>query len=206
MPPILPGKEIRAGGSRAYVLSLLATVALVSIVFVPVVATAIGHAFERPVQVSVGAVVRIVGTSILAPIVAGLVVRHVWPALADRLGRPLSILANVVLVAACIPVLIGVWPAVAALVGNFSFVALAAFAVVGLVGDTCWADRTRTTARCSRCRRHRAIPAVALAIAHTAQDPHAVTAAVLVLLVLGVVVSIPYVRWRRRAHDASRAK
>ena len=206
VPPIVPGKEIEAGGSKAYVLSLLVTVALVAIVFVPVVATAIGHAFARPVRVSAGDVARIVGTSILAPIVAGLVVRHFWPALAGRLGRPLSIVANVVLVGACIPVLIGVWPAVVALVGNYSFVALAAFAVVGLaVGHILGGpvEDNRTVLALSTSSRH---PAVALAIAHAAQDPHAVAAAVLVLLVLGVVVSIPYVRWRRRVHAAAQAR
>src|SRR5215471_3055967 len=38
VPPILPGKQIKAGGKSSYVIGLLTVTALVSIVYVPLVA------------------------------------------------------------------------------------------------------------------------------------------------------------------------
>jgi len=111
VPPILPNKQIKAGGEPSYVVGLLTSTALVSIAYVPLVATLLGDLFHRPVDVSVGRVTAIVATSMLLPVLAGMAVRRLAPALARRIDKPLSMLATLVLVAACVPILIKEWPA-----------------------------------------------------------------------------------------------
>jgi BASS family bile acid:Na+ symporter len=205
IPPILPAKELKAGGSRQYVIGLISVSALVSIVFVPVAATLLGRAFGRPVQVSFGTIAWIVATSILLPIVAGVLVRRLVPGLAARVAHPLSMVANALLIVAFLPVLWSERNALASLVGGFTYLAIAAFVLIGLaVGHLLGGPDPddRTVLALSTSMRH---PGVAMAVLHTAHDPKAVLAAVLLVLVIGAVISVPYVKWRvsRRATTPS---
>ncbi len=202
VPPILPGKQIKAGGPASYVIGLLMFSALVAIVYVPLAGHLLSTAFQRPVQVNVGNVVMIVATSMLLPVLAGMGVRRLAPAWADRIHKPLSIFATVLLVVALIPVLIKEWPAIRGLIGHFSVVAMIVFALVGLaVGH--WLGGpdpdNRSVLAMATSARH---PAVALAITHNAADQPGVMAAVLLVLVVSSIVSGPYVKWRQRSHEA----
>jgi len=200
IPPIVPGKEIKAGGSQSYVLRLLAVAALVSIVFVPAIAALLGHAFGRPAHVAVGTVAKIVATSVLLPLILGSLLRRLAPVFAERIAKPLSTAATVLLVAAFVPVLIKVWPAMAALAGHFSLVAIVAFVLIGLaIGHLLGGPDpdNRTVLALSTSTRH---PAVAMAVLHGDPEADAAMAAVLLVLLVGAVVSVPYVKWRSRAH------
>jgi BASS family bile acid:Na+ symporter len=200
VPPILPNKQLKAGGEASYVVALLTTTALVSIAYVPVVATLLGTAFQRPVDVSMSRIATIVITSMVLPLLVGMAVRRLAPAWARRIDRPLSLLATLVLVAACIPILIKEWPDMARLVGNFSVVAMAAFALIGVIVGH-WLGGPdpdeRSVLALATAARH---PAVALAITHNAFDKPGVMAAVLALLLVASLVALPYVKLRIRAH------
>jgi len=204
IPPILPHKEIEAGGAPSYILGLMVATALLSILFVPVVATLLGKIFGRPVHVVPGDVAKIVLTSILLPLLAGVCVKRLSRAAASRIARPLSIIASLLLVAAFVPVLIAQRHAFAALVGNFTLLAIVMFVVIGLaVGHLLGGPHPddRTVLALSTATRH---PAVAMAVVHESQDKHAILAVILLVLLLGGLVSAPYVKWRRRAHGAVR--
>ncbi|MFI4928785.1 MAG: bile acid:sodium symporter family protein [Burkholderiales bacterium] len=199
VPPILPSKQIKAGGESSYVVGLLATTALVSIGYVPLAAALLGSAFHRPVDVSPADVAKIVASSMLLPVLAGMAVRRFAPALALRLDRPLSILATGVLVAACVPILLKEWPDLLRMLGDFTLLAMAAFAAIGLaVGH--WLGgpdpHERSVLAMATAARH---PAVALAIAHNAVDKPGVMAAVLLALIVASIVTAPYVKWRQRS-------
>src|SRR5262252_11017581 len=56
VPPILPGTQLKAGGRESYVVGLLATVALVSILFVPAAAELIGRMFGQEVRTEPSAI------------------------------------------------------------------------------------------------------------------------------------------------------
>jgi bile acid:Na+ symporter, BASS family len=142
------------------------------------------------------------------PLAAGLVFRRLAPSTADRIARPLSRFANVLLLVAVVPVLIGQWPAIASLIGNFTLVAIIVFVIVGLatghlLGGPDADDRT--VLALSTATRH---PAVALAILHDAPDQRTVMAAVLLVVIVGGIASVPYVKWRHRqshGNEATRA-
>src|SRR5262245_29140254 len=68
VPPILPKKEMKAGGREAYAIGLLVAVALLSIVTVPIVVSWFLAAFGRTGGIGPVAVAKLVGISVLAPL------------------------------------------------------------------------------------------------------------------------------------------
>ena len=205
IPPILPKKELKAGGTSSYIIGLLAVTSLASIVLVPATVELLARIFARPAHVSPGTVAGIVLTSMIAPLVAGIVFRRLAPSAADRIARPLSVFANVLLVVAAVPVLIAEWPAIVSLIGNFTLVAIIVYVLVGLaIGHLLGGPEPddRTVLALSTATRH---PAVALAILHNAPDQKTVMAAVLLVVIVGGIVSVPYVKWRTRQSHANEA-
>jgi len=193
VPPILPGTQLKAGGRSCYVVGLLATAALVSILFVPAAAAAIGRIFGQEVRTPPSAVAWIVMTSILAPLIAGVVVARWLPAMAERIATPLSHAATIVLVVAFLPVLLKIWPAIVGSFGNFSLLTIVVFVAVGLavghvLGGPASADR-RVLALATASRH----PAVALAVVHDTGDLLlAVLGMVLVALIVGALLGAVY--------------
>jgi bile acid:Na+ symporter, BASS family len=199
VPPLLPRKELAAGGASFYVIGLTAIAALVSIVVVPGSIELIGALFGRRVSISSAVVAKAVLMSVLLPLVAGFIVRWFSPSLASNILRPVSILGTGMLGLAFLPILLHLAPAMAGLVGAFSFVAIVAFSLTGLfVGHALGGphEEDRTVLALSTSSRH---PGVALAIVHlNAPDSPGAVAAILLALIVGAFVSVPYVRWRKR--------
>jgi len=133
IPPILPGKQLKFGGEKSYVFGLLVAVSLVAIVLVPLGVDVLGRVFGRESRFSPIEVARLIGMTILAPLVVGLMLRHAAPRLAQAAAPWASRIGNVLLVVGLVPVLIKVWPTVAALVGDGSVLAIAALVVVAIV-------------------------------------------------------------------------
>jgi bile acid:Na+ symporter, BASS family len=205
VPPILPKRETMAGGHESYGISLLATAALFAIVFVPLAAHLVALIFGRILSVPVATVAKIVSVSILVPLVAGVFFRRIAPGAADMLARPLSLLAGLVLAVAAVPVLIGEWRLMLSLVGDFSVLVLALFVACGLgVGHALGGPEPhdRSVLALSTSTRH---PAVAIAIGQGLAESPVLLAAVLLAFFVGLVVSVPYIVWRKRGQERARS-
>jgi|SRR5262245_2059059 len=200
VPPFLPGTQLKAGGRESYVVGLLVTAALVSIVFVPAVAALIGRIFGQEVRTAPSAIAWVVVTSIIAPLIAGIVINRLAPKLAALLARPLSLLGTVVLVIAFLPVLLKIWPAIVASFGNFTFVTIVAYCAIGiLVGHVLGGPQRedRAVLGPATASRH---PAVALAVVHNTNElllP--VLGIVLVALIVGAVAGAVYTKMLARS-------
>ncbi len=199
VPPILPRKEIDAGGPRWYVLGLLAAASLVAIVVVPAGLALIGRIFGLVLHIPFAVTTEVVATSVLLPLVAGRVVAHLAPQFAGKAAHPLGIAATVLLFALFLPLLFATRYAIFAQFGNFTIAAIAIFTVAGLaVGHLSGGPvpGNRTALALATATRH---PGVALAILHTVapQDP-GVAPVVLIYLLVSAIVSAPYVVWRKR--------
>src|SRR5262245_23454963 len=133
VPPILPKKELTAGGTRSYALGLLVAAAVVSIVFVPAAVEVFGRVTNRSVGISTGTIARIVTTSVIGPLAAGLAVRRFWGEFAGRAAAPLSRLATLLLIAALVPVQFTQMSAEISLIGHGTLLALTIYVVIGLV-------------------------------------------------------------------------
>jgi BASS family bile acid:Na+ symporter len=92
------------------------------------------------------------------------------------------------------------WPKLAAQVGDFTIVAIVLLTVCGLlVGHALGGPDPgdRTVLALSTATRH---PGVAVAVARaSAPDDPTVVAAVFLAFLVGMLVTVPYVKWRKRA-------
>lgn len=206
VPPILPKKQVKAGGHGSYAMGLLVAAAVLAIVFVPLTVDLLGRVFGGAAQISVVTIAQLVFTTVLLPLTAGMAVDHFAPAFADRIAKPVSLAAAVLLIGSALPVVITAWPAITSLIGNGTIIAIAAFVIVGLAAGHALGGpvpEDRTVLAFSTASRH---PGVALAIA-SANFPgeKLVLAAVLLYLIVNAVVSMLYMKWRHRGHSGIEA-
>jgi len=201
VPPVLPAKQEKAGGSASYTIGLLVATALVSAFLVPLAIGLLSSSFDIEMHEPASAIASVVLLSVIVPLLAGVVIRHFIPDLAKRIERPISRFATVLLIVAVVPVLFIAWHAIHALIGDGIVVMLVLFTLIGVgVGHLLGGPNPddRTVLALATGTRH---PGVALAIASlNFPDEKAVMAVVLYHLVIGAIVSIPYVRWRTRIH------
>jgi BASS family bile acid:Na+ symporter len=201
VPPVLPTKEFKAGGSADYTIGLLAGAALISIVLVPLALELLGRKAGITMHMPPAKVASIVFVSIVIPLFAGIVLRRLAPAFAERIARPVSSLATIVLIVAAIPVLFVATPALKPLIGNGVLICLIAFTLIGVaVGHLLGGPNpdNRTVLALATGTRH---PGIALAIASiNFPDEKAVMVVVLYHLIIAAIVALPYVGWRKRSH------
>ncbi len=201
VPPILPKKGFKAGGRASYTIGLLVSAALLAIILVPIAVDLVGRVFEKSAHMEPAVVAQLVLMTVLLPLAAGIAVRHFAPQLAEKIARPLSLVATIMLAVGALPILFTAWPAITSLIGNGTIISIAVFVIIGLaVGHLLGGPDPddRTVLALSTASRH---PGIALAIA-SANSPgnKLVMAAVLLYLIVNAIVSIPYLNWRKRHH------
>ena len=199
VPPLFPGKVVRAGEAQRYAVALMAALAALSIVVVPVGLAVLQRTFDVAVVASAMAVAQIVLTSVLIPLIVGIAVRSVAPSLAGRLAKIFAPAGAILLVVAALPILVTRASEMLALIGDGTLAALATFTGVGLVAGH-WVGgpdvNERVLLALSTSSRH---PAVAISIAHANYPDEAqILAAVLLFLVVSAVVGAIYVSWIKR--------
>jgi BASS family bile acid:Na+ symporter len=201
VPPFLPSRIVKQGGSEAYIIGLLAAAALLSIVLVPAIIGLMGLVFDVDAHADIGKIGLIVTITVLAPLAAGVAIRQFLPHVADWAARPVALLATVLLAATGLAGIVALWPLIAVLIGGGTVLAFLAFVLVGVVvGHTLGGpepeDRT-VLAFATACRH----PGVALGVV-TANfaDAKLGTASVVLYLLVSIVGTIPYTMWRKR-HD-----
>jgi len=141
-----------------------------------------------------------VSITVLGPTLAGVVVRRLAPNLAGRIAEPLGKVASVLLLAGLALIFAKAAPAMLAQLGDGTLLAIVAFLVLGLLVGHLLGGPTpgdRSVLALATASRH---PGVALAIAQlTFPAEKSVLAALLLYLLAGLVVTLPYVGWRRKA-------
>jgi BASS family bile acid:Na+ symporter len=206
IPPILPRRETAAGGDVSYGLGLMAILSLVSIVAIPLVLEILARVFGRDFAMAPGTIAAIVVKSTLAPLVAGMAVRTVWPAIAKRVGNLATLVGKVLLPAAVLPLLVGALPAMWAAIGQGTVLAMVIVTVAGLaIGHFLGGPNPHhavVLALSTACRH----PAIALAIAATNFPNHHFGPLVLLYLIVSVIAAVPYLNWQQRTAPPSAAR
>jgi BASS family bile acid:Na+ symporter len=145
--------------------------------------------------VSVG---RIVITTVLGPLAAGLAFRSLFGGFAQRWVAPLSRLAILLLIAGVLPVLWTQRSAAISLIGDGTLLTITAFVTVGFVAGAVFGGPEhahRIVLALSTALRH---PGIALAIASANfPDQRLVLPAILLYLIVGAIVSGVLLRWLR---------
>ena len=206
VPPILPNKIDKAGGSSSFGLGLMLVLAVGALVAIPLSIAALDLVTPRPIDVETGAIVRIVAMTTLVPLLAGMAVHRLAPRFSERLATPLSRIATVLLLVGVALLIYGTRQAIWAATGGGAIAAIVAFVAVGLlVGHLLGgpeAEESTVLALSTACRH----PAIALSIA-SANFPNEQFAGMVILyLVVSGFAGIPYVKWQgRRASVAAAA-
>jgi bile acid:Na+ symporter, BASS family len=198
VPPLLPKKETKAGGDTSFGLGLMAILALVSIVTVPTTVEVLARFLGRQLVSAPGAIAAVLFKGVLVPLALGLAVRALVPAIAERLDKPVTLVARVLLPLAVLVLVSSALSAIWALIGNGTVLAMVVFTVAGLaIGHVLGGpnpDHSVVLALSTACRH----PAIALTIA-TANFPNQKFGAIILLyLIVNTVVGFPYVAWQRR--------
>jgi bile acid:Na+ symporter, BASS family len=207
VPPVLPRQQLKMGGSSRYVEGLFVATALISVLLVPVTIELLGRVFAQEIHIGQGAVAKIMATTILAPLAAGMLVRSLAPELARKARPPLSKISLVLLLSAAAVPLSALLPGMAEMLGDGTLLAIVVFVMAGtaighFLGGPDRADRS--TLALATASRH---PGVAMAIAganYPAQRK-SIAAAILLYFVVKAVVLLPYNSWCKRrltAHGA----
>lgn len=201
VPPLVPGNEMKAGARKAYAYGLYVALIILAVAIVPATVALLDAIYGVSIVANPLDVARNVVLTVLLPLAIGLAVRWRLPVFAERASPLVGKLAMLLLAVAFIPMLIGVWPAMAALVGNGTIMvmvlmSLAALLAGHLLGGPDLDDRAALAV--TSAIRH---PGLALMIAGATFEDKRVTAAILMVTLIGVVLVTPYRLWvnHRRA-------
>lgn len=194
--PLVPRRLLEAGGDPPFVLSLAVTSSVLAIVTVPLSLEVLGAAFSRDVPLHPWSVAVVVGKTFLVPLSAGLLVRRILPAVADRIAPRLTKLASILfLMSAALLIVVTLRSVTRA--GLVSFLALCALTLAAMLighalGGPRPADRLALGILCAT--RH---VGLAMLVVLSVRN-QAAAAALGAYLLAALLVSMPYVAWARR--------
>jgi bile acid:Na+ symporter, BASS family len=198
VPPFLPKKAIRAGGSQSYVISLLAMSAIVSIITAPFSLGLLDDLFDLSMHIPRALIVRPLLVSVLLPLVAGLIFARLAPRVSASWARIVAGAGSILLVAVVLPQLAAMAPALRELVGDGTLLAMSAFALCTLyIGHLLGGpvEENRSVLALCTATRHPFV-AIALIQANFPTERLAVPAVFMALIVTSIA-SVPYVRLRK---------
>jgi len=192
VPPIFPKNALRAGGKESYTIGLLVATVVLAIFSIPIALEIFQKATGVPLYMSAMTVATKVFSTVLTPLLAGIVVRSVSSAFADRITKPLGTLAAALLVLGVLPVLFVAMKTILPFLGDGTLLSLAAFALIGyfvgyLLGGP--EPERRSVLSLATASRH---PGLALAIAHTNFPDEKLVGPLLLLylIVSGIVTAV----------------
>jgi BASS family bile acid:Na+ symporter len=206
VPPLLPQREGRSGGDLSFGLGLMAILALVSLVAVPVTILLLERFLGRTFVMPLGAVMGLVLKTAIAPLAAGMIIRAAAPAFAAGLAKIVSLVARILLPVAVVLLLAGTASAIWAATGPGTIVALTLFIFAGLaVGHVLGGPEPQhsvVVALATACRH----PAIALTIAAANFPDQRFGGTILLYLLMNVLLAVPYVRWLKRRQAEAHAR
>ncbi len=199
IPPLLPQRELKAGGRAEFGLGLMAFLAILSIASIPLELELFQLYFQRALSVPATGLAGVVLKAAIAPLIAGMLIHAFAPALAARIEPTMAAIGKILLPLAALVVLVGASSAIWALVGDGTVIALVTFVVAGLViGHVLGGpdrDHSAVLALSTACRH----PAIAFMVASSNFPEHHFGPLVLMYVLINGIVGIPYLMWQRRA-------
>lgn len=206
VPPLVPGKALKFGGETGYVYGLQAAAALLAIVTVPLLGSLTASLYNVDARFPVRVVAGNIFVGAIVPLAIGLALgRWLFRNASPKVPRTIALVANVLLVIAFVPILIGSWPQMQALIGDGSVIAMAVVVAIALLGGHLLggADSShRSTLAFASAMRH---PGIALALAGANHSDKAISAAVLLFMLVGLAVMLPYQIMLRRSNSNTHA-
>lgn len=199
VPPLVPGKDLKLGGRTAYVFGLYAALALVSVASVPVLGQLTAGFYGVSKSFPPSIVALNVATIVVLPLLLGILFRRkLAPDLSRRAIPWVERTATLFLLLALVPIILSTGKQMLSLVGDgtiFVIILVVGAALVAghLLGGEVAEDRPALAIAAAT--RH---PGIAMALAGANHEIPAVTAAILLFLVVSIFATIPYQRFVKR--------
>ena len=194
--PLLPRKMSKFGGG-SYAFSLVVISSVLAVFLVPAWVALLAPHFAVEAEVSPWAVAAVIGKAFLLPLLIGMVLRMIVGQAGERYSDRLMVLAGGVMTLVAIALLVAHWEMLFKIVQRPGMLALLALMGGALVighwlGGPTADDRTALAVACAT--RH-----VGVAVLVASAFPGARTVAMIAAYALAsALVSIPYLRWRRK--------
>jgi bile acid:Na+ symporter, BASS family len=199
MPPILPRRQATVGGSGNYDIGLQVLGSVVCIVVAPTVAWLAGRLFNAPAVFDTVGMLRVLAVTIGLPLAAGILIARFWPR-AKTFSNRLGVFAMVLLAVGGAFALYAEGPKVLARIGHGALWVTAAIVLFGLlVGHLLGGPDpgNRGALALATSARHPGL-AIALAAGAFPTDKDDIVATVLLFLMTNLLLTLPYMLWRRR--------
>jgi BASS family bile acid:Na+ symporter len=207
LAPFIAAKMMKVGLTASEAIGLYVSLALLSVIIVPVTVALLSAIYPADATISVGAVTKLVAVLVLLPLAVSLVISEVAPGLAKRLAPIFLGVAVVVLLLFLVLVLYKQGGHMIALIGDGTLLAIVVTVAAGLaaghlLGGPRLADRESLAFAAAT--RH---PGIAALIANANFHDPRVLVAIILFLLTSVVVSAIYQQWVKRsvAKDGSAA-
>jgi len=197
VPPLLPKKATKVNAGNEYPLALITTMALVSLATVQISILILERFLGRDFGMSPGAMARTILISVVAPLVTGMVVRTLLPRFAARVAKPIAVVAGILLALAAVILVVSTFSAIRALATWQTVLAMVAFVVIGLAAGHVLGGPDPEHAgvlALASAGRH---PGIALAIATANFPGEQFGGLILLYLIVGAVICVPYSKWQR---------
>jgi BASS family bile acid:Na+ symporter len=203
LPPLLPSKESRVVGNTSYGVALMASLALLSFVTVPLSVKVLEQVVGRPLNVPTAAIARMVSVAVLLPLLVGMAVRTLRPAVAKRIEPVITLVAKILLILGAVALFAGMWRAILGAIGGGAVAAMLVFVVLALaIGDLLGQpEREHSIVLALSAASHH--PAIALSIASANAPNEHFAGTILLYLLVNLVVGGLYIAWQHRSARSS---
>ncbi len=198
VPPLVPGKELSAGARKEYAYGVYVAMALITVISVPAALAIASETFEHKLFLPLATLAKTVGGGVIFPLLLGWAIRRYAPEAAARYWQLVFKISMALVLLAFVPIVVKIWPAMMGMIGNGAVVSMALISIIALLGGHFLGGpdfRDRATLAIASSVRH---PGLALAIAGASFGDPRVSAAILLFLLVGMIVGIPYTRWVKR--------
>ena len=205
LAPLVASKLMRSGAEASRIVGYYVLLTLLSVVIVPATIALLSQLLPTDATISMAAIAKLVGVSVLAPLAVGLAVGTATPLLAERLAKPLTLIGYGLLFLLSVPIVLAQAKDVAGLVGDGTVLAMALTSLSAVAAGH-WLGgpelRGRLTLATAAATRH---PGMAVLIINSNfQDQRAVLA-VMLYLAVSALVSGSYQAWAKRREPAAAA-
>lgn len=201
VPPLVPGKALKSGARPEYVFGLQLAMGVVALVAVPGLGLLVAHHYDAAAVFPLSVIGRNMVVGLIIPMIIGIALgRWIAPDFSRRAAPMVGNIGLLLVVIAFLPILVQLWPKLMALVGDGTVLAMVLVVVVAMLGGHLLGGEVKSDSYAlafASATRH---PGIAMALIGANHANPALTAAVLLFLLVALIVTIPYQILVKRGH------
>ena len=199
VPPLVPGQGLGVGARREYAYGVYLAMALLTLVTAPTAVSVLDLMLDQRHAVDMADIVKTVVLGVLIPLSIGLAIRAVAYGLAAKLAPWVYGLSMLLVLVAFVPIAVTIWPQIQEdILGNGALAAMTAVTVIALAGGHVLGGPDRIDSGALAIASAVRHPGIAIILARANDTDPQVVAAILLYMLTGLTIGIPYKQWLKR--------